>query len=582
MYTSWPWCAAVDTDVEAVVAKICNSSCLRRSARLQRFLRYIVDQACSGRGESLKEYSIAVAVYDKAPSFDPQLDPIVRVEAGRLRSRLLEYYAGPGRDDAIIIELPKGAYLPVVRDQRSSSPRTAPESVAVIPLRRDSDPELSYLVEGISEALTIRLARAGIHAAPWSFVLGATTDHSDMATTAETLGVKTLLVLSARASDAAFDVHAEWLDPRLKTHLWGKRYNRLRDDLLSIEVDIFDEVAGRIAPTLLVQRVESDRKPHTTVAPAYQLYLKGRYLWNKRTSDALIRAIRNYRQALDLDPLFALAFAGMADSYLTLGTFLFLPPQESFPRAKEAAVRALEIDPNLAEARTTLACARAIYDCEWRDADLHFLAAIAMDPQYAVARQWYGFCLCATGQFDAGQQQLREALALDPLSPMIETQMAAGFYVERHYEDAIHICERVLDTDPYFWAARLFLGLCHDCLGHTADAIASLRKASEYSGGTPLAVSSLIHSLAKAGANDEAGALLSDLVRRETTGYVPAYCFALIACGLGRNHEAIQHLEKAHAERSPAVALWLKGEPRLDPLRSEPRFQQLLQSMNLA
>ncbi len=582
MYTSWRWCAAVDTDLEAVVAKICNSSSLRRSPRLQRFLRYIVDQTHSGRGESIKEYSIAVAVYDKAASFDPQLDPIVRVEAGRLRSRLLEYYAGPGRDDAIIIELPKGAYLPVVRDQRSSLPRTTPESLAVIPLRRGSDPELSYLVEGMSESLTIRLARAGIHAAPWSCVLGAATDHSDLATIAETLGVKTLLVLSARASDAACDLHAEWLDTTLKTHLWGKRYDRLRDDLLSIEVDIFDEVANKIAPRLLERRVEIDRTPHTTVAPAYQLYLKGRYLWNKRTSDALIRAIRNYRQALDLDPLFALAFAGMADAYLTLGTFLFLPPQQSFPRAKEAAVRALQLDPNLAEALTTLACARAIYDCEWRDADFQFRAAIAMDPQYAVARQWYGFCLCATGNFDAGQQQLRDALVLDPLSPMIETQMAAGFYVERRYEDAIRICERVLDTDPYFWAARLFLGLSHDCLGHAGDAIASLRKASEYSGGTPLALSSLIYSLARAGVKDEVTALLSDLALRASTGYVPAYCFALISCGLGRNAEAIQRLEEAHAERSPAVALWLKGEPRLDPLRQERGFQHLLHSMNLA
>jgi tetratricopeptide (TPR) repeat protein len=561
---------------------MCSSSSLRRSPRLQRFLRYVVDQACSGRGESIKEYSIAVAVYDKAVSFDPQLDPIIRVEAGRLRSRLLEYYAGPGRDDAIVIELPKGSYLPAIRSQRSASHSTANDSVAVIPLRQASDPELFYLIEGISEALTIRLGRTGIHVAPWSVVLATIADHPNVAPAAAMLGVKTLLVLSATTSDSDLCLHAEWLDPGLKSHLWGKRYNRVRDDLLSIEVDIFDEIAGKITPGLSLEQVENQRKPHTIVAPAYQLYLKGRYLWNKRTSDALIRAIRNYRQALDLDPLFALALAGMADAYLTLGTFLFLPPQESFPRAKEAAVRALQINDNLAEALTTLACARAIYDYEWGDAECQFQAAIAMDPAYAVARQWFGFCLCATGKFDAGQQQLRDALILDPLSPMIETQIAAGFYVERRYEDAIRICERVLDTDPYFWAARLFLGLCHDCIGHGADAIASLRKASEYSGGTPLAASSLIHALARAGAKDEATALLSDLVLRSSTGYVPAYCFALISCGLARNEEAIRHLEEARRERSPAVALWLRGEPRLDPLRQEPRFQHLLQSMNLA
>jgi tetratricopeptide (TPR) repeat protein len=205
-----------------------------------------------------------------------------------------------------------------------------------------------------------------------------------------------------------------------------------------------------------------------------------------------------------------------------------------------------------------------------------------MDPHYAVARQWYGFCQCAAGKFDAGQQQLRDALVLDPLSPMIETQIAAGFYVERRYHDAIRICERVLDMDPYFWAARLFLGLCHDCLGHSEDAIASLRRASEYSGCTPLAISGLINAMARGGAKQEATVLASNLVLRSATEYVPAYCLALSSCGLARNDEALTYLEKAHAERSPAIALWLKGEPRLDRLRREPRFQRLLQSMNLA
>jgi tetratricopeptide (TPR) repeat protein len=414
-------------------------------------------------------------------------------------------------------------------------------------------------------------------------ILAATASQRDLETTAHILGARTLLVLSATASASAYEVHAEWMDPENRAHLWGKRYERNRNEIAFLEDEIFAEVAEQIVPGLDWERMESgDRMRQIKSGPAYQLYLKGRYLWNKRTPDALVRAIRHYRQALDLEPVFALALAGMADAYLTLGTFLFLAPEDSFLRAKEAATRALEIDQNLGQARATLACARAVYEWEWRkDAARQFQEAIAMEPGYSVARQWYGFCRCAMGDFEAGHMQLRSALALDPLSPMIETQIAAAFYLARHYDEAVRICEKVLDTDPYFWAALFFLGLCQDSMGRGADAITSLRKASEFSGSTPLAIASLSHALARHGIRDEAITLRSNLVLRSSTEYVPAYSSALIACGLERNEEAIGYLEEAYRERSPAAALWLKGEPRLDPLRKEPRFQVLLQNMHL-
>jgi TolB-like protein/Flp pilus assembly protein TadD len=576
--------SAMTDDLEVSVAAICTSASFRRSARLQRFLRYIVEKACSGGEDGVKEYAIALAVYDKSASFDPQLDPIVRVEAGRLRSRLLEYYAGPGRDDAVVIELPKGTYVPVIRLKKSAAAPLSSDSIAVIPWKQSSDPDQQYLIEGIAEALTIRFAKiAKVRVAPWSMVLATTASQRDLLTTAQILGARTLLVLSAKANDSAYEVHAEWMDPEDKTHLWGKRYERNRDEIASLEDEIYAEVAEQIVPGAKRERIERRNcKRHIKSGHAYQLYLKGRYLWNKRTPDALVRAIRHYRQALDLEPVFALALAGMADAYLTLGTFLFLSPEDSFPRAKEAAARALEIDQNLGEARATLACARAVYDWEWKDADRQFQESIAMEPTYSVARQWYGFCLCALGDFDAGHRQLRSALVLDPLSPMIETQIAAAFYLARRYDEAVRICEKVLDTDPYFWAALFFLGLCQDSMGRCADAITSLRKASEFSGGTPLAIASLSHALARHGIRDEATSLLSNLEARASTEYVPAYSFALIACGLERNDEAIEYLEEAYRERSPAAALWLKGEPRLDPLRKDHRFQVLLQSMHLA
>jgi tetratricopeptide (TPR) repeat protein len=189
--------------------------------------------------------------------------------------------------------------------------------------------------------------------------------------------------------------------------------------------------------------------------------------------------------------------------------------------------------------------------------------------------------LCSLGDFEAGLRQLRSALVLDPLSPMIETQIAEGCYLARRYDEAVRVCEKVLDTDPYFWAALLFLGLCQDSMGRGTDAISSLRKATEFSGGTPLAIASLGHALARHGSRAEATILLENLVRRSATEYVPAYSFGLIACGLERKDEAIGYLEEAYRERSPAAAMWMQGEPRLDPLRKEDRFQALLQNMHL-
>lgn len=569
-------------ELEEALSRICSSPGFARSVRLQRFLRYILAQAFTGDAEMLKEYAIAVAVYDKPASFDPQQDPIVRVEAGRLRARLVQYYADPGCSDRVTIDLPKGTYLPVLRPRTSAPSLASSGSLAVLPLRQITNLDLHYLVEGLGEQLTIAFARLGtVRIGPWSSVLFALAGGRDMRTAADMLGAQTLLVLSANAADADYDIHAEWIDPRSDTHLWGKRYHFNHGQLASIQADIFAQVAAHIAPHSVHPSQAPVQAGISSIPQAFQIYLKARYLWNKRTPDALVRAIRQYREALDLDPVFALAYAGMADAYLTLGTFLFLAPQESLPRAKQAAQRALEIDPSLAAAHTTLACARAVYDYAWDDAERLFRRALALEPQYAVARQWFGFCLCAQGRFEEGGQQIRAAHALDPLSPMIETQIAAGLYLERRYEEAAQLCERVLETDPYFWAAQMFAGVCYLALHHSAQAVAALRRACEYSASTPMALASLSHALALSGAQQEATALQSTLLLHSATKYVPAYCCALIACGLGNTEESLRALESAGEEHSPALALWLKGEPRLDPLRAEPRFQQLVAKLHL-
>jgi tetratricopeptide (TPR) repeat protein len=272
----------------------------------------------------------------------------------------------------------------------------------------------------------------------------------------------------------------------------------------------------------------------------------------------------------------------MAASYVSLGTFLFQAPSDSIRRAKAAAQQALAIDPGLGEAHGLLGTVHALYDWDWDTADREFAQSIALAPKSTVTRQWSGFSLCARGRFTAGRHLLQSAIDLDPLTPMHTAQLAVAFYLERQYDAAIELCKVVLELDPHFWAAALFLGQCHDACDRTDEAIRWLRTAGELSADNPMAVAGLGHALARSGKPDAAAALISELQRRSTMRYVPPYAFALIAAGLGRAEAAMGHLEEACRERSPALALWLRGEPRFDPLRSHPRFQEIAERVGVA
>lgn len=567
--------------LEPLLERICASQPFRQSQRLQRFLRYATEWALKRPGEPLKEYALAVAVYDKPDSFDPQSDPIVRVEAGRLRSRLNEYYSGAGLKDDVIIKLPKGSYIPLFEHRSTEKPATLNESLAVIPFQVEDEADSKYLVNGLCEAITRRLAQmVKIRVAPWSMVLRAQDRAGELDQTANYLNVSTVVTVRLVLRGDVYELNAEWLDPLAKTHLWGAQYSRGLSELFGLEDDITFDLAGRLAPEKGKAQA-AEHRPLTNNGRAYQLYLKARHLWNKRTADSMVKAIEHYRRSLDLDPSFGLAYAGMADCHLALASFTFVPPVNSLPRAKAAASRALEIDPKLGEAITVLACVSALYEWDWPRAQREFEEAILLAPLYPVARQWYGACLCARKEFVEGRKLLRSALELDQLSPMIGTQLAVGYYLEHRYAEAIRQCNSVLEIDAHFWAALLFLGLSQHATGHVESAIDTLRDAVQFSNHAPMAVAGLGHALAVADNKDEATELLSRLASRSAREYVPAFWRALLCCSLGQGEQALSHLEHAAEERSPTLPFWLAVEPRLDLLRREPRFEQLLQRMGL-
>ena len=466
------------------------------------------------------------------------------------------------------------------RHSQQASATPSGESIAVMALNNRAD--LEFLSDGIAEALTSRLTVIpGIRVAPWTMVLRVRGRHDDFATMARELGVRTLLIVRLTTREDTHRIHAEWFDPIEMTHLWGAQYSRHTDDVFRLEDEIAVDVAQRMRPDLTSDAMQEIRKQRASSGRAYKSYLQGKHLWNKRTADSMFNAIQHYRRALDEDATFALALAGIAESYVALGTFLFMAPADSLQHARAAAQQALAIDPGLGEARGLLGTVYALYDWDWELADRAFAESIAIAPKSAVTRQWSGFSLCARRRFNDGRRLLQSAIDLDPLAPMHTVQLGAALYLERQYEAAIELCQQVLTLEPHFWAATLFLGQCHDVCGRTTEAIQWLQTASQLSADNPMAVASLGHALARSGQTDAAIAHMSELDRRSTTQYVPRYAFALICAGLGRDNDALQYLEEACDERSPAIPLWLGGEPRLDGLRSHRRFQQIAERVGV-
>ena len=501
----------------------------------------------------------------------------VELDEGRLRSRFVQYSSGPGR----VIDGSREGSAPAIRASDHRSAFTPGDSIAVLAVNDRAD--LEYLSDGIAEALTHRLTMIPrLRVAPWTMVLRIKASQQDFVSTAKELGVRTLLIVRLTTRQDAYRLHAEWFDPVEKTHLWGAQYSRDAHDVFRLEDEIAVDLAQRMRPDLTSDAMREIRKQYTNSGRAYKSYLQGKHLWNKRTADSMLKAIQHYRRALDEDAAFAPALAGIAESYFALGTFLFVAPSDSIQHARAAAMQALDIDPGLGEARGLLGGVYALYDWDWELADRAFAESIALAPKSPTTRQWSGFSLCARGRFAAGRQLLQSAIDIDPLAPMHTVQLAAAYYLERQHETAIELCTHVLDLNPHFWAAALFLGQCHDACDRADEAVRWLRTASELSADNPMAVASLGHALARSGRPDAAVALISELQRRSTIQYVPRYAFALICAGLGRGDDALGYLEEAHRERSPALALWLGGEPRLDGLRPHRRFRDIAEHVGVA
>jgi len=576
--------------VEDQLRRVLASTIFAQSARMSRFLRFAVERALAGQSDQLKEYLIGVEVFDRKPNYDPRVDPIVRVEARRLRSKLKSYYDGDGRNDDVVIELPKGAYAPVFRSKSepletplalSEQPR--PGSIAVLPFTNlSSEADNEYFSDGLTEELIHRLTKVeGLMVVAWSSAARLKGQPYDLREIGRQLKVSAVLVGSVRSAGGRLRVTAQLIDVASGQYLWSETYDRKIEDLFAIQEEISTAIVKTL-PAQLMDRLGGLALRRDTCVEAYNFYLKGRFQWNKRTDEGLKRSVQYFEQAIALDPGFAVGYAGLADAYTLLADYGHTPSREIMPLAKLAARKALEMDPNIAEAHASLGLIRSLYDWEWPEAGDHYRKAMDLNPGYATAHHWFAVdYLAMLGRIEEGLVEIRLAQQLDPLSPIIREGTGFLLMISKRYEEAIEEYRQMLELDSYFYKAFTAMGRTYTQMGKYEEAIAMLQKGRSLSGDVPNILGCLGQTYALAGRPSEARRMLAELAELSKRRHVASTCCALIHVGLGEKEQALAWLEKACDNRELSLSV-LKIHPAYDDLRGEPRFQAILRQIGLA
>lgn len=563
--------------------KVACHPLFNRSERMARFLRLAVERALDGKADELKEYLIGLEVFDRPASYDPRVDPIVRVEARRLRSKLTAYYERDGRDDIVQFAFRPGSYAPEFRF-RDAPPAASPaplHGVAVLPFANLSpNPDDSYFSDGLTEELIHALTKfSGMRVVAWNSATRLRGVEQDLGEVRRQLKVEHVLTGSVRISGPKLRVRAQFIDTGTGVYLWSETYDRRMEDVFAIQ----EEIAHAIVRTLHVQLAHGAApavaaRARTSVS-AYEYYLKGRFHLHRRTPDELRRALEYFEAAVAADPKSAIALSGVADAYTLHADYSLLAPSEALPKAKAAATAALELDPGLAEAYPSLATIRSLYDWEWAEGESLYRQGIALNPGYATAHHWFGSDLLALlGRFDEAVAELDLALDLDPLSSITHDSRALVSIHRRDYDEAIRYAQRVLDFDPSFYKAYTTLGRAYSLLGNYSEALAMLEKGRVLAGDLNSIDAAVGEILARSGNPEAARAVLARLTDRATARYVPLTCFAIVHLGLGEREQALSCLERGCDRRDmPLVSLNI--HPIYDDLRAEPRFDALLRRM---
>jgi len=473
----------------------------------------------------------------------------------------------------------------VWRTQRTSPVAIAPEkSIAVLPFENLSeDKSNAYFADGIQDEILTRLSKI----ADLKVTSRTSTQHyksvpENLAEIAKQLGVAHILEGSVQKSGDAVRVNVQLIKADNDSQVWAETFDRKLTDIFSVESDVAKAIADQLRAHITRQEEQVIAAKPTKNIEAYDAYLRGRYFWNKRTSDGIKHAIEHFQQSIARDPDFALGHAGLADSYIALTFYNFAAPHETMPKAKESAIKALALDDPLAEAHASLAHILMNYDWNWSAAEKEFKRSIELKPDYATAHEWYAIhYLTATGRFEEAVQEMKRALELEPASLVMNTFMGATLYYAGRYDEAIDQCRRTIEMDPNFAVAHWHLGLAYEQRQVLDAATEEFKKAISLSAGSPLMKAALGRAYAKSQKKHEANEMLNELSELSKQQYVSAYEVATIYVALGNNEQAFQLLEQAYGEHSFHL-VYLNVSPQFKPVSSDPRFQDLVQRIGLS
>ena len=472
------------------------------------------------------------------------------------------------------------ALIGIFAYSRSRKSNATFDSIAVLPFETlSSDQDSEYLSYGLTESLIYRLSQLpSLKVSPTSTVFSFKGKKADAISIGKELGVSAVLSGRIMQRGDNLTISAELVDVNDNRLLWGEQYDRKVSDLLVTQ----REIAKEIVENLKLKVSGDDRAlatRYTENQEAYQLYLRGRFHWNKRTQEGLNKAIDYYNQAIEKDPTFALAYAGLADAYVV--PLIQMPPKEAMPKARAAAMRALELNESLAEAHTTLGRVLASYDWDWAGAEKEYKRAIQLNPRYAPAHQWYGGYLQCMGRSEEATKERLLAQELDPLSPIINFELGVAYFFKRDYDRAIDQFKKTLELDPDFPPVHQFLPAAYEQKGMYDEAFAAFKKAMSLSGRDPQhAIGGLGHLYAVTGRKSEAQEQINELKQFSQERYVRSAYIALIYAGLGDKDQAFAWLEKGFEERTYQMTN-IKLEPRFDVLHSDPRFSDLVRRIGL-
>jgi serine/threonine-protein kinase len=569
--------------------RILASKAFRQADRLKRFLTFIVEESLAGRGERLKEFVVGVEVFGKPESFDPRNDPIVRVQARRLRAQLARYYREEGTEGELAIDLPKGGYAPVFRllksapAKRNMSPAlVSRNTVVVLPFADHSAAgDQEYFCQGLSQEIIHTIAGTeSIRLIAWNdgAPAGSALAIKDAA---ERLNAALIVTGSVRKAGNEARITTNLVDAASGCYLWSGAIDRTLDNIFAVQ----EEVA-RIAADELKRQVMGEGQPksgrrHTENLAAYNLYVQGRYHENQRTEEGLRKAVEFFERAIVEDGQYAQAYSGLADAYGLLGHYGAMAPAEVWTKAASNAAWAVLLDENSAEAHTSLAHVKSTQDWDWLGAEREFQRALGLNPRHATARHWYAMsCLAPQGRLDQACEEILLAQALDPISSIIARDVARIYYYKQDYEAALEQGDHTIELNPHFAPAYWALGLIQEQRGEFDESAAAFQRALQLSPASPLMQAALARTFALSGKENEALRILADLLELAKRRYVSPFELASLHFALNQTEEGFQWLEKSFQDRCFEL-ICLRVDPRWEALRGNTRFQKLFDQLGL-